>query len=161
VIDDEEKPPTEDELREAAALARALDGAPAEGPAAPADALEAAALLRASGGSLELDPARSAEIRAGLQRQLRPVAPSTRWARAVVGLSSLAAAALVVVLSSRVASPPALEARALPRPSPALVGAQLSAIRHPSAPNAELDQELHRYRETLFAELERRHGGRR
>ena len=160
MTDDEENPPTDQELREAAALARALDGAPLEGPTAPADALEAAALLRASGQSIELDPARSAEILADLQRQVRPVVPSMRWARAVVGMASLAAAVLVVVLTSRVASPPPV-ARALPRPSSALVGAQLRAIRHPSDPNAALDQELHRYRETLYAELERRHGGRR
>src|SRR5688572_33039228 len=73
----EEELADEAELRSAAALARALEGGPAD-PALPEGALEAAALLRASAGGGRLTPERSARIRQELLAALPPrVRPRT------------------------------------------------------------------------------------
>src|SRR5437870_4961890 len=63
----DEKAPTPEEQREAEALARALDGQPAD---APPDALEAAALLRGSRDA-ELSDARARAVRERVLPRLR------------------------------------------------------------------------------------------
>ena len=158
--DETEKPPTDDELREAAALAHALEGSLAAGSAPPPDALEAAALLSGSSRSMQLDPARSAAILAELQSRVRPPARRPRWVRVAVGAAGMAAAAMLAfVVPQRGMAPPA--PHPLPRAPAELLSAQLASIRNPGVGAADLDRELHAYRETLYAALERQHGGRR
>ncbi len=153
MIDDEERPPTEEELRAAAALAEALEGRAAAGPV-PQDALEAAALLRAGARPPELD-ARTAEVqRAQLSRRVvAPLPRVRRWPVVAGGLAAAAAVAFAVLAQPRPA-PPGLP---LPPPPAALLRAQLQAAHGGPGQDGELDAQLHRYREALYAELERRH----
>jgi hypothetical protein len=91
----------EDELRSAAALARALDGGPAE-PGLPDGALQAAGLLRLSARGGQLSSERKEQIRQGLLAALPPARareerPSPRrwW---LLGLPLAGAAAAVSFL---------------------------------------------------------------
>jgi hypothetical protein len=157
VNDELDDPPTEQELLEAAALARSLEKDAERDPAAPADALDAAALVRAGTHSLELDPARSETILGGLVGELRPRSVRRRWARRAGAVAAVAAVALLIVLpSTRSAEPP--RPAPLPRAPIELVTAQLESIRHPAGNDPQLELQLRRYRETLYAELEHRHG---
>lgn len=116
-----ERPPLEpaddEELRSAAALARALEGGSA-GPDLPQAALETAALLRLSAGGGTLDEKRRAEIRsellAGLQgpaAQPRDSKPQRGWLPAslprwlMVSFPLAGVAALCLVLLGRPPEP--------------------------------------------------------
>src|SRR6185436_10430389 len=120
--------PTPEELREAEALARALDGAPSEA-APPPEALETAALLRHGGG--ELDPARAQALAAKLRAEVRP-RPRRRWWPVLVPLA-LGAAVLVLLPVTMTLQRPATtappgvvssESAGLPAPTAALLTAQ-------------------------------------
>jgi ferric-dicitrate binding protein FerR (iron transport regulator) len=103
---------TEEERREAAALAAALDEGtwPDEGPR-PDDALEAAALLR-HGRAEPLDPARSQRaLRRALAAHRRP-----RWRRVIVAATGALAVAATVLLALRPPGPTPLP----PPPRPLL-----------------------------------------
>src|SRR5688572_33450767 len=91
--------PTPEELREAEALARALESDPS-GSAPPPEALEVAALLRHAHGEGQLDPARAQAMAARLRGLVRP--PRRRWLwLAAPLLAGAAAIALLVPLRRR------------------------------------------------------------
>jgi hypothetical protein len=125
--------PTPEERREAEALARALEGRPAEG--VPADALAAAALLRYARSEGRLDPARAAAVGRRLQPGLR-----RWWWLAVVPVA--AAAAIVLVARAPLRLPPA--------PKELLV-TQAAAARGGAAELEALDRQMREYRRALFA----------
>src|SRR5262245_29625100 len=137
---EDEPDPTPEELREAEALARALD-AQAPDAAAPRDALETAALLRYArdGGALAPERARALaeRVRAGTRS-----APRRRWrvaALSALGGSLALAASLLLYLR---ASGPELA----PGPPPlALLAAQARAATREPGALAALDLEMRRY----------------
>jgi hypothetical protein len=128
--DDDE--PTEEELRQARALARALEGEP--DPDAPLEAVETAAFLRYARDGGRLD-----------QLALRRRRPF-RWpALAIVAV--VAAAGLMLLVRPRPPVPPP--------PTAALLRAQASAARGSPGGLAALDQEMQRYRQAMFARSDR------
>lgn len=157
--DDMELEPTEEELREAAALAQALDrGSAREG--LPDDALEIAAMLRfgADGGELADDRADALldeALRAARPR--RPRAEKGAWWRWLVpaGLVTAAAAAGVIgVLAMRGDETPTTAA-VLPEPSNALLQAQAAAAAGDD-PEA-LDRAMEAHRAQVLARLAERY----
>ncbi len=161
----DELPPTPEELHEAELLAKALEGEGA--PDAIDDALAAAGLLRAAkrGDLSELrERAVFAKVRAAAPR------PKGRG-RVVMGaiLAIAAAAALAVV--TRPALRQMRRAR-LPKPSMALIKAQLAMARPKPAPKlgskpaagqevaalGALEQQLHSHRVSLYVALEDAYG---
>ena len=136
----DEKEPTDEERREAEALARALDGQ--EGEAPPADALEAAALLRATRHAA-LSDVRARAVRERIfphPRRLKWLAP----AAAVVAV----AATLVILVGARRSRP-----TPIPAPSAALLSAQAEAARPHGATGTLLDREMLAYRQGVLATL--------
>jgi hypothetical protein len=177
----EDEEPTEEELREAAALAAALegdaparpDGAPAPaGEAArtpPADALEAAALLRHARAPITVPPAHepiaAAHVRPALDAR---GAKRRRRARVWIATSLLAPAAaaawmLFATTLHRSAAPPVMPIAASAPPPPAdLLAAQAEATRggaQASAALAALDLKMRAYRRQYIDGLRRRGGG--
>ncbi len=166
--DDEE--PTAEELREAAALAAALEGDAARADAAdggaPADALEAASLLRQARAPLTVPPAHepiaTAEVAAALEARR---AGRRRRARGSIGASLIAPAAAAVwllfatTLSRQAVSP---SAGAPPAPTADLLAAQAEATRgggDARAAIAALDTKMRAYRRQYHDGLRRRGGG--
>jgi hypothetical protein len=129
--DDESTP---EERREAEALARALEGRPAEG--VPADALATAALLRYARSEGRLDPARAAAVGRRLQPGLR-----RWWWLAVV---PVAAAAAGIVIASRAPL-------RLPPPPKQVLSTQAAAAHGGVAELDALDRQMRAYRRALFA----------
>ena len=174
----EDEEPTEEELREAAALAAALeseaparpDGAPAPpsepAQAPPADALEAAALLRHARAPIVVPPAHepiaAAQVRPALDAR---AARRRRRARVWVATSLLAPAAaaawmLFATTLHRQAAPPF--APVVPPPPADLLAAQAEATRagpRASAALATLDLKMRAYRRQYHDGLRRRGGG--
>ncbi len=172
MIEDE---PTPEELEEARALAKALDGGSASSREAnadanadanagttepPRDALEAAALLRYSQND-GLDPARAKEIGEEFARAPEAVdAPSRpgdavsldlrRWALVVPAAAIVAAAAAVAILWR------APEGE-LPPPHLALLRAQTEIIVAPGEGLAELQEQNNRYRERWLVSMRDRY----
>ena len=146
-----EDEPSEDELREAEALARALEGRSA-GVDLPEDALGAAAFLRYAKDGGALDPARAEAILGEALRGAKPSrrASKIRW----FGIFSLAAlgAAGAVLLVGRPAPPPT----ALPAPPRALVESEAVAASSAGDLGA-LDHAMDDYRTQVFATLEERY----
>ena len=136
--------PTPEELREAEALARALEGAPSPS-APPPEALETAALLRHGGG--ELDPARAQALAAKLRAEVRP--PRRRWRWVLAPLAVGAAGLLMSGLVLRRERP-----LPLPAPAPALLAAQAQAAQGRPQALAELDVQMRANREALYAGLQ-------
>jgi hypothetical protein len=153
--------PSEEELREAAALAHALE--PDAGDReAPADALEAAALLRHARAPIAVPPAHeplaTAQAAQALDaRRTRTRRRAARWIATSLVVPGLAAAWLMVSTTARRSAPPA--ATALPAPSPALLAAQAEAARGGGAALARLDLEMRAYRRAYHDGLRRRGGG--
>lgn len=146
VDDPADLPAAPEELREAEALAKALEGAPDSG--APADALEAAALLRAA----PLDPVASAAIRA---RAMPPFRARRFPIRAFAG----SLAVIIIVLGAVTAVKQKRPAAApLPPPPPSLLAAQARAPREGLEP---LAKEMAPYRGEVMVALARRYGARR
>lgn len=142
--------PTEEELAEAEALARALERGVADAP--PEDALEAAAVLRFSRDGGRLAPERGEAILETVLAEARPASPPQRaplW-RWLVPVS-LAAVAAVVALTLR---PPAARPLALPAPSEALLRAQAAAA---AGDGRALDEAMASYRGEVLASLEGRY----
>jgi len=130
VIDDDDG--TSDEERaEAAALALAIEGEPARGPA---DAVETAALLRATGEKVELTSERARAVYAGLEpaieHYVQPRRSGSLGVLAVLGAGLAMAVAAVLYLAreeprSAAVQPEAPSARVtLPEPSRELLAAQ-------------------------------------
>jgi hypothetical protein len=139
--------PTPEELREAEALARALEGAPAES-APPPEALETVALLRYGQSGGQLDPARARGLAAKVRGELRPRRRRWWWI-AVTPLAVGAAGLVMVSLVHRrgAALPP------LPAPAPALLAAQAEAAQGRPQALAELDLQMRAYRQAMYARL--------
>jgi hypothetical protein len=146
--DDDE--PTADELRDAEALARALESAPGGG-AAPDDALGAAALLRYArdGGALHSERAERI-LAAALPKKRRAPALGRRWRWfGALGLGFAAAATALLVLSPR-------RSEGLPTPPRALLEVEASAAAQ-SADLDALNREMKSYRGAVYASLEERY----
>jgi hypothetical protein len=143
--------PDPDELREAQALARALEGTSDAG--APADALETAALLRYARRN---DPAKEQLARALGAATGARVRPRVIWAASALA----AAAALAVAWLPSPAPEPSLSAPELP-PSPReeLVAAQGRVLAAPERDLTELVRATDRRRRALFVGLGARYGG--
>ena len=172
--EDDEPSPSDDELREAQALAAALepdaaarkDGAGGAAAPAPGDALETAALLRQTRAPLAVPPAH--EPIAGAH-----VAPALdarrsrgrRGARVWIATSLIAPVAAAVWLLfattvSRQAAPPA--ANLPPAPTADLLAVQAAATRggdQASAALAALDSKMRTYRRQYHEGLRGRTGG--
>ena len=150
----------DDELREAEALARALDRGHAE-DGLPEEALQTAALLRysADGGALPAD--REAAIleevleeaeRAARRRPAREAAPPLwRWALGLLGVGAAVAALLLLVIG------PSPDPTALPTPTAALVGAQIDRLQ---GDDEGFEEQMRSYRGEVYAALEERYEGR-
>ena len=154
--DDEELLPTPEELAEAEALARALEGAAPAGVAGLEDALAAAALLRRAHDtqSNERRAAEGRHIADGVGRSLaavearRSVRTRRRWLAPALLVPVAAAAALLVIVrhdDGRGDAP-------VPAPPLALIEAQARAASG-RADLSMLDREMRPYRETVYAAL--------
>jgi len=154
--DDEELLPTPEELAEAEALARALEGGAPAGVAGPEDALGAAALLRHAHDtqSSERRAAEDRRIADGMGRSLaaiearRPVHPRRRWLAPALLVPAAAVAALLVTVrhGERPGGTP------VPTPPLALIEAQARAASG-RADLSMLDREMRPYREAVYAAL--------
>lgn len=129
-----EPEPSEEEAREAAALAAMLDGRGAP-DAVPKDVVQAAAILRH--GARPLDALRARALR-------DRVAPKPRTGVRFL-VAGAAAAALVLVLWTQSASPPS----AIPAPDEAVLAAQADAAR--GQDRAALDRAMRAYRKSMLA----------
>ena len=160
---------SEEELREAAALADALEGGGATDPSAPgaprADALETAALLGHARAPIAVPPALEprvmAEVAAALDARR---ARGRRRARLWIATSLIApAAAAAWLLFATVASRQApVSAQPPPAPTADLLAAQAEATRgggQAGAALARLDTEMRAYRRRYHERLRRGLGG--
>lgn len=153
----------EQELREAEALARALDRGSADDEL-PDDALSAAALIRYSAGggvlSAEREDAVLEEVLAaadrvrGRQAAPRAPVPLWRWLFGAAGLAASVALVLLIVTGPGEASP-----TALPAPDARLIEAQLARLEDPAA-DERFDEAMRGYRGDVYAALEARYGSR-
>jgi hypothetical protein len=138
----EDDAPSPEELREAEALARALEGDP--GVAAPADVLPVVQLLRHAHSPAQLSDERSQALAARLR-----VAPVARARRRWWLVAPLAAAAAAGMLFASLRGTPVTELR----PSGALLAAQAAAARGDRAALERLDREMRSYRQSQFRQL--------
>lgn len=147
--------PTEEERREAEALARALERGHAAADL-PEDALETAHLLRYSHDGGALGPDRRDAILADVLEHARPPERRKRslWLRIWLGLGAATAAAAAIVLF-RVASPEPPVAAALPDPPKRLLRAQANATTGRDL--ASVDSEMKGYRIAVYDALEARY----
>jgi len=154
--------PSEEELREAMELARALDRGTADD--APEDALGVAALLRHAQDGSELDPERAQALFEELMRDARPPTPvkkaSPSWLRWLVPAGVFAAAAVALLLFLRPVAN--VQAARLPEPPAELLMAQLRAAGGGSSEDAQAarddaEQALGNYRSGVYAALEERY----
>jgi hypothetical protein len=156
--DDDE--PTEEERREAEALARALEGRrDGSSAAAPDDALETAGLLGYARTGDALDSGRSAAILDKVVGGARPtrLRPSMRArAFAMLGLAAVASATLLLVARSRDLSPRSA-ATLLPVPPRDLLDAQVAAAGTPGQSLSALSARTAAYRDTVYATLKERY----
>jgi len=174
-------PPSPEELRAAAALARALEGTPGA-PEAPSGALEAAQLLR-YGVDADLDDGASERVlatvladlevagafpaeagpahepapeperlgAAGIWRRLRG------WLVPAGGVLAAGASAAALLLTLSTGAPPAPAPATLPRPDAALLRLQAQALSG-RAGQPGYDRALRGYRARLHASLADRYG---
>lgn len=164
-----EDAPTEEELREAMALARALDRGVADEP--PEDALGAAALLRHAQDGGALDEARAEALFEQALREAKPPTVETKqprvfaWLRWLVptGAVALAAAAVLIFSGPRLgASSDPVQAARLPEPPTELLMAQLRAAgggadEEGAAVREAEERAFGAYRSGVYAALEERY----
>jgi hypothetical protein len=173
---DESMEPSEEELAEAEALARALErGTGTE--ALPDDALSTAALLRYSQDGGELADERKSAILDEVLATAKPKpAPATvekpllgwlKWLVPIGGLGAVAAVALALLVAMPSASPDTAPSASevatvaptdLPAPGVALLRAQAEAASAAEGADVVLASEMRTYRGALFAALEERYG---
>lgn len=142
-----DKEPTEQEKREAEALARALegDGSP---DGIPTDALQAAGLLRASREDAGLDPARQQKI---LDKILPEKKRSIPWLRWLVPVAGVAGVLFLVMMMPIYSKAPQLSAMVFPAPTRDLLMVQARAARGKDL--KELEKEMRKYRGEMYASL--------
>jgi hypothetical protein len=148
--------PTEAELREAEALARALDRGRGD-PEMPEDALGTAAFLRFAKDGGALDPDQARAILADALARARPprARPAWRWRIfGVLGLAAAGAAALLIVARAPIGD----AADTLPAPPRALLEAQIDAAGGRVASLDALAAETRDYRTTVYGALRDRYG---
>lgn len=158
MIDDDDI--DEHELREAEALARALErGSASDG--LPDDALAAAALIRYSqdGGALAKarEDALLEDVLAAADRIRRREprrAPAWRW---LFGALGVAAVTTLLLLVARAPQPPA--PTALPTPGPRLLELHVARLEDAAA-EPRFDSQMRAYRGEVYAALEARYGAR-
>ena len=138
--------PTPEELREADALARSLDG-DASAPV-PADVMSVVHLLRHAQASPTLAPDRSQVVEARLRADLSPRWRRWRWWWMLPPLAAAATAAVVLTPLRRPS-----DSAAQVRPSGALLAAQAAAARGDRAALDRLDREMRSHRRALFRRL--------
>lgn len=154
-MSDEE--PTEEELAEAAALARALERSSADSDL-PEDAFEAAALVRYSLDGGELPADRKGAIWAEVIDKAKVPQPKAeagfaswiKWLVPGLSLATVAAIAIVAIIGDRA---PGL----LPEPRADLLEAQARAASGEAEAAAELERRMRTYRTDLYAALEDRY----
>ena len=163
----EDEDPTEEELREAAALAAALEKdarLAADGErAAPGEALETAALLRHARAPLTVPPAHEpialAQAAAALDgRRARGRRRARLWLGASLALPAMAAAWLLFATTAQRAAPPLRASVAPPAPPADLLAAQAQATRggaDASGALAALDLKMRAYRRQYHEDLRR------
>jgi hypothetical protein len=150
VIDD---PPSEEERREAEALARALDRgkvAPS-GAEPPEDALVTAGLLRFGQTGAALSPERLRAVERRIVSALPGRARARRLWAAAGGLAAAAVIAAAVVLLQEP------DGAALPTPNLALLLAQARASKGDAPAAQELEVAMRDHRARLFDALVRRY----
>lgn len=149
---DQWEEPSEEELAEAAALARALERGTAEEP--PEDALQAAALLNFSRDGGELSEERAEKILADVfsEAKVRRPEAASPWWRWLVPASLVGVAATAAVLIT--INPGVSDPTALPTPSRSLLQAQAAAT---TGDPGTLDDEMNDYRNSVLANLEQRY----
>jgi len=148
--------PTPEELREAEALARALEGDPQAAP--PADVMPAVGLLRHA-RARGLDPARAQALGAKLRAEVT-ARPPRRWLWFLLPplLVTAAAGLLLVPMATSPSAPPvASHSPSAPpppaRPSEALLAAQAAVARGDRGALDTLDREMRGYRRALFVSM--------
>lgn len=148
--------PTDEELREADALAEALDAKdPSSG--APADALQAAQLLRFSKDNSALTPEQLARGKAALELDLAKRRRRFRWRRGGPIQAALLILAIITVAVhlARSPSPPAPVVTEAVDREVLLAQARAVAAHDP----AQLDAAMRSYRGPWLAKLEKHYGG--
>jgi hypothetical protein len=145
--------PTEEELEEAEALAKALDRGHGSPP--PKD-LETAALLRYAKDGGELDPARSQAIVEDAIARARPRARARPWRVLLFGAFGLSAAAALTLLVLR--NERGLGPSPLPAPPRALLDAQIKATSADAAGLEPLGSELAPYRVAVYSSMKEHYG---
>ncbi len=158
-MSEEDEALDEMELREAEALARALERGSAE-DGLPDEALSTAALIRYSvdGGALRKDreDAIMDEVIAAAERTRRrtgAAAPVLPWWRVFFGVAAgLGVAVVIAILVMRPA--PSLEPTALPDPDISLLRAQAERREGDAE---EFEQEMRTYRGEMYAALTERY----
>ncbi|HMF42907.1 MAG TPA: hypothetical protein VKQ32_19680 [Polyangia bacterium] len=161
---EDEEQPSEEELREAAALAAALEKDQAADPSAhdaPNDALEAAALLRQARAPIAVPAAAEPIVAAQAAPALEALRTrGRRRARLWIATSLLAPAAAAVWLltSTMTHAPQSRGSAAPPAPTADLLAAQAQAARGGpgSVALARLDVEMRAYRRQYHAGLRQR-----
>jgi hypothetical protein len=143
-----EREPRAEELREAEALARALEGGK-QGDA-PGDAAEMAALLRAAGRQGTLSPERSRAVLEDVQRERR----SPRWRRRMMVMGTAAAAVALALTATFSLRRSAAGAR-MPRPQARMIAAQINAARGGNLVALEVETRV--YRTAMYASLASRY----
>jgi hypothetical protein len=149
-----EKDPTPEEIREAEALSRALEGDESAADV-PGDALQAAALLRGGDLSPEREQAVFERVVAGSGLEKKEPAGPLRWLIPVGGLAAAAVAGLLLLLPGTLSSP---VSTSLPRPGAALLQAQGKAARGNLESLVALKGEMHSYRKNMYSALSERYG---
>jgi hypothetical protein len=149
---------TPEELREAEALARALERGTAD-DAMPEDALETAAMLRYAHDEGHLTPEREGAIldellaRFPARGAARARPRFLRWLIPVVGLTSATAVVILVLRPAPEGGP----ISAVPAPSRELLEAQLEAAQGEPESGVALDRAMSAYRSELYAALDERY----
>jgi len=155
MIHDEEEP-TGEELREAEALATALERGSGLAET-PGDALGAAALLRYSQDGGALGPGREQAILGDALARARPRGREVRsrhWLLGLLGLAAAGAASLVIL--QRAQAPAALAV--LPKPPRSLLEAQIEAAGGGAASLGPLATETANFRVAMYTALRERYG---
>jgi len=147
-----ETEPTPEEIREAEALARALEG-DGSSPDLPENALQTACLLRSDDLDQERSQAVFEQVVAGTALEKQKQHPTRRWLIPVGGLATAAVVGILLAVPQASQPGPA----ALPDPEPALLQAQVKAASPKSQDLLALAEQMNRYRRNMYQALSERY----